>query len=131
MTDQESLDEACERFARSLEPLELTLHARMGRDGRMLEARGTATHGEELEERLMEVFHDLLYFIPLNVTDDLTYRMELEAPPHHYVIQTAVSAIPDTGEVTRGQWEAFAEQLVFTKDGVGQVPVPPDGFIDD
>lgn len=97
------------------------------RDG-ILEVRVEAPESARANEAMLEVFYDLFYHLELE--DDADYQFHWITDQHETFLQTRLSLMPDTGEVTAEAWEAFVEQLVYERNGEPQELEEPDEFFE-
>ncbi len=92
----------------------------------VLSVRVEAPESEQANLALLEVFYDLFY--ELELEEDAEYHFHWLTEQHETYLQTQLSLMPDTGEVTAESWAAFVEQLVYEKDGEPQELPEPDEF---
>jgi len=53
------------------------------------------------------------YRLELTTYSDIMFKRE----KHSYYMETSLDKMPDTGAVTKKEWEGFINQLIFRKDG--------------
>lgn len=134
--NQSLIDNGLETLGREFEGLGVELSGYYDQPGRTLVIRCSAPQSREILERHIELYHKVFFHIPIDGRGRKfrfeldTYESEEEFSHHRIVLQTSIELMPDSGGVTRAEWEAYADQLEYTIDGILQTPVPPDGFIE-
>jgi hypothetical protein len=106
---------------------------------RALRVHVDARDNLEVNEAILELFFDLFFDLPMSIEQRSIYTLRwvsfrdraLTQKVHEYHLQTDIRLLPETGGVSRAEWEAFIEGLTFTKDGAPQELPAPDDFLDD
>jgi hypothetical protein len=71
--------------------------------------------------------HDKYYCFDLFTFTDPSFNSNSQSC--HYHIETSLEALPDTGEVTRNQWDLFKSQVKYLKNGHPmEFPVPGEFY---
>ncbi len=127
-----AIADACALHQSELDPLLESVRGELDPESRTVTVFVEAAEDEEVHERLLEIYFDFSFYLPMGPPEVECYRMELAinhegAPRHLYVLESDVSLLPDTGGATREQWAAFASQFLCTLDGVPRgIPMPDD-----
>ena len=129
---------ACKEMEENLKPLLVRLSGYFDYPNNTLVIEGKAFDNNEIHHKYLNIFFDIFYYLPIDITgkryrftmntySDISLRKEV----HSYLVETSLDALPGTAEITRADWNAFASQLVHTKDG-GKAYLPePSPFVDD
>lgn len=130
------LQEACSSYLAEMAPLVSALEAKFLPDLRTVSLFAEAPENPELHDRLMEVYFDFAYHLPMGPPEVDRYRLELVTTDkgqacHRYVLESAISELPDTGGASQDQWARFLAQFVFTMDGSPQAFPLPEDFPDE
>lgn len=129
MPSPDEITHACERQMAEMDGLLESLSGSM--EGRTLTMRARGIEDEELHERVQELYFDFPFMLGMSPEEIERYRLELQTPEHHYVLDSRVDLLPDTGGGTREGWQKFLEQFVYLKDGQPQDFPVPDDFPED
>lgn len=117
-------------------PLVTALEARFLEEVRTVSLFAEAPENPELHDRLLEVYFDFPFHLPMAPPEVERYRLELVtqdkgSPCHRYVLESAVAELPDTGGANQDRWARFLAQFVFTLDGSPQAFPLPEDFPDE
>lgn len=132
-----AIADACALHQSELDPLLESVRGEFDPESRTLTVFVEAAEDEEVHERLLEIYFDFTFYLPMGPPEVQGYRMELATTSeegetgHLYVLESDVSLLPDTGGATREQWTAFASQFLCTLDGAPHNIPMPDDFPDD
>lgn len=123
----QALEKTCREYLADLiEPEELNLDARSTAD--RLEVKVGAPDEVDINASIVDIFFDIFYFLPLDTTHPTQYHFEWTSysdaaytkKAHHWVLETDVALMPDTGGFSQEVWEKFIAQFTYTKDGKPQ-----------
>jgi hypothetical protein len=128
---QGAIDGACQNLVDRFAPLLLALSGHYDKDSRILTIQAQASPEPDVKERLLDVFYEIPYVLPLKRGEGASFRFEADVEGRSIVVQTSVDFMPDTGGLTRAQWQAYVNQLTYTENGVPQTMQPPEDFLDD
>lgn len=123
----EALEKTCRDYLADLiEPEDLQLEARLT-PGNLVVKVG-APDEVDINATILDIFFDIFYFLPLDASKSTKYHFEwtsysdadYQSKAHHWVLETDVACMPDTGGFSEEVWERFVNQFVYTKDGKPQ-----------
>lgn len=134
--DPATITQACNSYLVELDPLLDTFEGQFDAGSRTVMVFAEGPDDDELHERLLEVYFDFPFHLPMNPPGVERYRMELLTtddgqPCHRYVLESAVAYLPETGGASEAQWAAFLAQFTYTLDGVPQAFPMPEDFLDE
>jgi hypothetical protein len=116
--------EACKELEIDLKPNHVKLSGRFDANQNMLLIIGKAFDSEEIHEKIESIFFSIFSYLPMDVRGK-RYRLEFSTytdimfkrEKHSYYMETSLDRMPDTGALTKKEWDAFTAQLIFRKDG--------------
>ena len=112
------------------EPSEIRVGGGFQPEPALLSVVVEAPASKAYDEALLEVFHDIFYELP-ELDPETVYDFTWKTPESETKLQTHLEALPETGELSREDWEYFVENLVYTRNGEALEMVGPGDFIDD
>ncbi|MCA9793341.1 MAG: hypothetical protein KC910_16140 [Candidatus Eremiobacteraeota bacterium] len=98
-----------------------------------------APDGAVFDEAILAVFYDVFFELP-PVPGDTLYDFhwtsysdgKFEHKAHQTHLRTRLDLMPDSIGFTQEQWQAYFDQLVYTRDGKPQeMPAPQEFWEDD
>lgn len=134
----QALEKTCRDYLADLiEPEDLQLEAKLT-PGNLVVKVG-APDEVDINASILDIFFDIFYFLPLDASGSTQYHFEwtsysdadYKKKAHHWVLETDVACMPDTGGFNQEVWERFLSQFVYTKDGKPQEMDFTPEFLDD
>lgn len=100
-----------------------------------INVQASCMENEQILDVLQKIFFDLFYYLDVN-TKGMKYSLNVTTfgdpsfavRRNSYLLETTINAMPDTGGVTREQWQKFKSQMVFTRNGVPVSFPDPEPF---
>ncbi len=135
--DPSTIANACASYMSELDPLVDTLDAKFDPTSRTVTVFAEALEDDETHERLLEIYFDFPFHLPMAPPAVERYRMELLTvseegqPCHRYVLESAIDQLPETGGASQAQWASFLAQFTYTLDGAPQAFPMPEDFPDE
>jgi hypothetical protein len=124
--------EACAHYQNEVDLLD-SLQGRFDPESRTVTVVAEALDDDEVHERVLEIYFDFPFHLPMAPPQVERYRMELLTTTeggqacHRYVMESAVEELPDTGGSSETRWASFLGQFLYTLDGAPQTfPMPED-----
>lgn len=133
-----ALSDALKNMEQELKPLIVELGGQFDAANKIVRLNAKCMDNERAENALHRIFFDLFFYLPVDPTE-MIYVLEMNTysepsfknKVHSFFMETRVDRMPDTGLVTRAEWNEFIGQLRYTKDGVDQTLPSPEPFYDD
>jgi len=134
----QALEKTCRDYLADLiEPEDLQLEAKLTPGN--LVVRVGAPDEVDINASILDIFFDIFYFLPLDASESTRYHFEWTSyadaeyrqKAHHWVLETDVSCMPDTGGFNQEVWERFIGQFIYTMDGKPQEMDFVPEFIDE
>ncbi|MCE1247046.1 MAG: hypothetical protein LWY06_10415 [Firmicutes bacterium] len=130
--------EACKELEIDMKPDHIKLSGKFDSGQNMLIISGKAFDSDEIHEKVESIFFSIFSYLPMDIRGK-RYRLELtiysdimfKREKHSYYIETSLDKMPDSGGVTRKEWEEFTGQLIFRKDGRRMMLPAPLPFLEE
>jgi len=121
---QTKLNDACNQMVEDMKPMQVQLTGSFNPDSNLIELEGKGFDNQEINNKVLNIFFDLFYYLPVD-TRGKKYRYKfttfsdilMKKPKNTYMFETSLDKMPDTGNVTRQDWNQFISQLTATKNG--------------
>ncbi|MCD4783354.1 MAG: hypothetical protein K8T10_05905 [Candidatus Eremiobacteraeota bacterium] len=118
------IKDACDEMVKDLKPVSISLKGNFNPDANLIEIEGKGFDNQEINNKVLNIFFDIFYYLPVDVRGK-KYRFKLTTfldimmnkPKNTYLFETSMDKMPDTGNITKQDWDLFISQLTATKNG--------------
>jgi hypothetical protein len=135
-----ALEEVCSAMTEDMKPLVVNVTGEYEEKRKLITFKVKSMDNEQIHDSHLRLFFDMLSYLSIDKYEKF-YSFDLytfanpaftdDSRLHHYHLETSMDLIPDSGEITRKEWEKFVSQLVYTLDGKPQVFPNPGPFYDE